>query len=95
MDIEKTNNSGITHITASIRNTMLNTMFVDVFIWFRDCPLFSCFATWYTSFYIILFSLSILLTIQFASRIVPQLQIAWKNDAAAVCPIGAVDWIAM
>ncbi len=39
-------------------------------IWFRDCPLFSCFATLCTSSYMILFSLSILLTIQLARRIV-------------------------
>ncbi len=36
MEMENTNRSGITHIMPSIRNTMLNTMFVDCLIWFKD-----------------------------------------------------------
>ncbi len=36
MEIENTNNSGITHITANTKNMILNTMFVDFLIWFKD-----------------------------------------------------------
>ena len=69
-------------------------MFVDALIWFilELRPSCSFFFNFYTPCYIILFSLSTLLTIQLARSIVPQLQIAWKNEAAAVCPIGAADF---